>query len=247
VLIVVQLAIPDFVVSFGWASLSTAVAGFRGAVLVMTLSVWSLVYLPVDASLRNADPGQEEVAGAAWRAMLGTWWPRLLPGVAAAATHGVIRVGQAARALLADGDDAVHVTELAHCLAYWAARWQPIPGAATGLGLPAADSALTPSAADALAAVPRIADQSGGVRERLGRLAGLPGCLPPWPRRAPGVGHRDQILAGRPGRRRRHQIPVLRARRRHHARALGDLDQAADAHTAIETRSVTGKTLLLTG
>ena len=34
-----------------------------------------------------------------------------------------------------------------------------------------------PSAADALAAVPRIADQSGGVRERLGRLAALPG----WP------------------------------------------------------------------
>jgi hypothetical protein len=95
----------------------------------------------------------------------------------------VIRVGHAARALLADGDDAIHVTELAHGLAYWAARWQPVPGAAednrrpaAGPGLPAG-RALGPSAADALAAVPRIADQSGGVRERLGRLAGLPG----WP------------------------------------------------------------------
>jgi iron(III) transport system permease protein len=47
VLIVVPLAIPDFVVSFGWASLSTAVAGFRGAVPVMTLSVYPLAYLPV--------------------------------------------------------------------------------------------------------------------------------------------------------------------------------------------------------
>ena len=37
VLVVVPLAIPDFVVSFGWASLSTRVAGFQGAVLVMTL------------------------------------------------------------------------------------------------------------------------------------------------------------------------------------------------------------------
>jgi Questin oxidase-like len=118
-----------------------------------------------------------EVTGQPWRVVLGTWWPRLLPGVAAAATHGVIRVGHAVRALLADGDDAVHVTELAHGLAYWAARWQPVPGAATGLRLPAAGGAPVPSAADALAAVPRIADQSGGVRERLGQLAGLPGWL----------------------------------------------------------------------
>lgn len=62
VLLVVPLAIPDFVVSFGWASLWGWVHGFRGAVLVMTLAVYPLVYLPVAASLRSADPGQEEVA-----------------------------------------------------------------------------------------------------------------------------------------------------------------------------------------
>jgi hypothetical protein len=128
---------------------------------------------------------RREVTRQPWRQVLGTWWPRLLPGVAAAATHGVIRVGHAVRALLQDGDDAVHVTELAHGLAYWAARWQPVPGAGTGLRLPAAGGAPVPSAADALAAVPRIADQSGGVRERFGRLAGLPG----WPTAltAPGI------------------------------------------------------------
>ena len=38
-----------------------------------------------------------------WRAVLSAWWPRLLPGVVAAATHGVIRVGHAIRVLLADG------------------------------------------------------------------------------------------------------------------------------------------------
>ena len=62
VLVVVPLAIPDFVVSFGWASLWTWVHGFRGAVIVMTLAVYPLVYLPVAASFRAADPGQEEVA-----------------------------------------------------------------------------------------------------------------------------------------------------------------------------------------
>jgi iron(III) transport system permease protein len=62
VLVVVPLAIPDFVVSFGWNSLWTWAHGFLGAVIVMTLAVYPLVYLPVAASLRSADPGQEEVS-----------------------------------------------------------------------------------------------------------------------------------------------------------------------------------------
>jgi iron(III) transport system permease protein len=62
VLVVVPLAIPDFVVGFGWNSLWTWAHGFFGAVIVMTLAVYPLVYLPVAASLRSADPGQEEVA-----------------------------------------------------------------------------------------------------------------------------------------------------------------------------------------
>jgi iron(III) transport system permease protein len=62
VLVVVPLAIPDFVISFGWSSLAAWVQGFRGAVLVMTLAVYPLVYLPVAASLRGADPSQQDVA-----------------------------------------------------------------------------------------------------------------------------------------------------------------------------------------
>jgi iron(III) transport system permease protein len=62
VLVVVPFAIPDFVVSFAWSSLSTWVEGFQGAVLVMTLAVYPLVYLPVAASLRSSDPALEEVA-----------------------------------------------------------------------------------------------------------------------------------------------------------------------------------------
>jgi hypothetical protein len=90
----------------------------------------------------------------------------------------VIRVGHVVRALMQDGQDADHLTELAHGLAYWAARWQPVPGAA-GTGPPPVTAAAGGglAAADALAAVPRIADQSGGIRDRLARLAGLPG----WP------------------------------------------------------------------
>ena len=62
VLVVMPFAIPDFVVSFGWSSLLPWVSGYRGAVLVMTLAVYPLVYLPVAASLRGADTAQEEIA-----------------------------------------------------------------------------------------------------------------------------------------------------------------------------------------
>src|ERR1700691_1633021 len=58
VLVVVPFAIPDFVVSFGWSSLFAWISGFRGAVIVMTLAVYPLVYLPVAASLRGAGAGQ---------------------------------------------------------------------------------------------------------------------------------------------------------------------------------------------
>jgi iron(III) transport system permease protein len=74
VLVVVPLAIPDFVVSFGWKSLWVWVEGFRGAVLVMTLAVYPLVYLPVAASFRNADPGQEEVSRSLGVGRLRTFW-----------------------------------------------------------------------------------------------------------------------------------------------------------------------------
>ncbi|MGH2904474.1 MAG: ABC transporter permease [Solirubrobacteraceae bacterium] len=87
VLVVVPLAIPDFVVGFGWASLSTWVQGFRGAVLVMTLAVYPLVYLPVAASFRGADPGQEEVARSLGAGRLETFW-RITLGQARTAIVG---------------------------------------------------------------------------------------------------------------------------------------------------------------
>lgn len=102
-----------------------------------------------------------------WREVLVDWWPRLLPGILAGATHGVIRVGHAARTLLAGNDTPPAITELAHGLAYWAARSQPLPG------LPAPAGAL--EVAQALDLVPRIPDQQGTVAARVGQLGGLAG------------------------------------------------------------------------
>ena len=88
ILVVLPLAIPDFVTSYGWVSVAPSVQGFLGSLLVMTLALYPLVYLPVAAAFRGADPGQEEVAhslglGRArtfWRVTLGQARPALLGG-----------------------------------------------------------------------------------------------------------------------------------------------------------------------
>ncbi|WP_314177655.1 questin oxidase family protein [Streptomyces winkii] len=108
-----------------------------------------------------------------WREVLAEWWPRMLPGISAAATHGVIRVGHSVRTLLDEEppaagrpSDSPRVAELAHALGYWAGRYSTLPGVSS---LPAAAS---PEAG--LADVPRVSDQSGGIRERLARITALP-------------------------------------------------------------------------
>jgi iron(III) transport system permease protein len=62
VLAAAPLAIPAFVNSYGWSSLASGVEGYHGALLVVTLSYFPLVYLPTAAALRGLDPALEEVA-----------------------------------------------------------------------------------------------------------------------------------------------------------------------------------------
>jgi hypothetical protein len=121
-----------------------------------------------------------------WQQVLATWWPRLLPGVLAGATHGVIRTGHAVRALR-ELDNEVRKTELGHALAYWASRWQPVPGASAGDD-PRNEPDLSPG--PALDAVPCIkADPDSGIRVRIGQLAGTAGWAAALHAVAPGADH----------------------------------------------------------
>lgn len=100
-----------------------------------------------------------------WSDVLVEWWPRLLPGIVAGSTHGVIRVGHAVRTLRANPDTppaAETLDELAHGLAFWAARYRELSGVVTP------DGRL--SAAEALGGVTRLDDQSGLIAHRLDRL-----------------------------------------------------------------------------
>jgi hypothetical protein len=96
----------------------------------------------------------DELRDARWQDVLDTWVARLAPGLASAATHGVIRTAHAARAL-GRRDTPVRRAELARGLAYWAAAYEELPAH------PAAALRATDFEA-ALAHVPLYAEHAGG-------------------------------------------------------------------------------------
>jgi iron(III) transport system permease protein len=93
VLVVIPLGIPDFVVSFGWRAIFPSIGGFWAAVLVMSLAVYPLVFLPVAASLRSADPAQEEVARSLGLGRVRTFWTVTVGQARVAILGGAILVG----------------------------------------------------------------------------------------------------------------------------------------------------------
>ncbi len=94
-----------------------------------------------DAELANS-PAEE---------VLTQWVPRLVPGVIAAGTHGLIRTAHAARAL-ETAESPARRHELAQGLAYWAARYQELPGPPVLLG--------TGAIAETLAHLPQLPDEA---------------------------------------------------------------------------------------
>jgi hypothetical protein len=107
---------------------------------------------------------EAELTRAPWRDVLVTWWPRLLPGGIASATHPLIRTGHAVRALL-DQETAPRLAELGQALGYWAARWAPLPPARP-------HGRMAPRAA--LDHLPTVPDH-GGARTRIAALFDEPG------------------------------------------------------------------------
>lgn len=84
-LLCAPLAVPAFVNGWAWVSTTHAVQSFAGAVLVVSLSYFPLVYLPTVAALRRLDPAVEEVAAALGhgpaRVLLRVVLPALTPAV----------------------------------------------------------------------------------------------------------------------------------------------------------------------
>jgi len=93
VLLVAPLAVPAFVNSYGWVSTTHAVQSYPGAVLVVSLSYYPLVYLPMVAALRGLDPAHEEVAASLGLSRWRIFTRVVLRGTRPAMLGGALLVG----------------------------------------------------------------------------------------------------------------------------------------------------------
>ena len=92
VLIAAPLAIPPFITSYAWVSMSNALQDFAGALLVVTCAYYPLVYLPVAAALRGLDPALEETARSLGESAWGSFMRVVLPQLRPALLGGVLLV-----------------------------------------------------------------------------------------------------------------------------------------------------------
>lgn len=107
------------------------------------------------------------IAEDGWRPVAARWWPRLLPGVAAGATHGIIRTAHALRSVAAV-ETSRREAELATALAYWAADHTRLPGNPRTAGTRTLREAI-----DALPLAPGDV-RPGLIRDRLAGLDVVP-------------------------------------------------------------------------
>lgn len=115
-----------------------------------------------------------ELEDAPWRTVLGRWVGRLAPGFCASASHGVIRVGHAARSLTIS-DSPPRRRELADALASWTSTYQELPASRGG-----AARARRPR--DAILQVPVVSPEdrrfSGTIVSSLDALGDFPAFAP---------------------------------------------------------------------
>ena len=92
VLLSLSLAIPSYLSAFAWISWLPWLNGFWGAFIVLTLVSYPFVMLPVVASLRAADPMQEEIARSLGRSDLSIFFSITLGQTRTAITGGSLLV-----------------------------------------------------------------------------------------------------------------------------------------------------------
>jgi len=92
VLMAAPLAVPPFISSYAWVSISNRLQDFTGALVVVTFAYYPLVYLPVAAALRGLDPSLEETARALGEGAWGCFRRVVLPQLRPALLGGVLLV-----------------------------------------------------------------------------------------------------------------------------------------------------------
>lgn len=86
------LAIPAFIASYSWLSINTIFEGAAGAALVVIVSYYPLIYLPVAAAFRGIDPALEESARAMGCSPAACFFRVILPQIRPALFGGMLLV-----------------------------------------------------------------------------------------------------------------------------------------------------------
>jgi iron(III) transport system permease protein len=92
-LLAAPLAVPAFVNSYGWVSLTSSVQSYLGATLVVSLSYYPLVYLPVAGAMATLEAAPEEVARSLGRTRASAFFAVALPRLLPAVLGGALLVG----------------------------------------------------------------------------------------------------------------------------------------------------------
>jgi iron(III) transport system permease protein len=87
-ILILPIAIPDFVVAFSWLNIIPGFYGFLPALIVMTLGLFPYTYLPAYVSFSQLDSSQEEIARS-----LGASGPKRALRLSIAQARGPILVG----------------------------------------------------------------------------------------------------------------------------------------------------------
>lgn len=90
--LVLPLAVPSYISAFAWLAIAPGLAGFPGAVLVLTMTTFPFVFLPTVAALGRTDVAAEEVAAALGRNRASIAWSVTRPQVRTSIAAGSLLV-----------------------------------------------------------------------------------------------------------------------------------------------------------
>lgn len=91
-LLIVPLAIPDFVIGYAYNSIFPSISGLFGAVLVMTFNTYPLVFLPVNAAMKRSNHSLGLLARTFGFNRVQIFFKVTLPQIKAAITGGSLLV-----------------------------------------------------------------------------------------------------------------------------------------------------------